>query len=238
MERTLEELRRCLRADELSIIGLHGTTGTGKTTILKKLERETSPAVADYFSLVIFATMPTSGSMMEALQVQIGKCLGLPADELTDQKSLSETILKQLEKETFLLIVDDIWQEFDMGSAGIPLFSHKKDGSKLILSSRYHNLCGKMGAQRLVRMETLTTEEAWLLFQERVGVEAIRSDPKIAQLARTVAGYCHDLPLALVLVGAAMAGNKSAEQWKLAVHALQSQPSVSSGKRQACKNNK
>jgi len=60
----------------------------------------------------------------------------------------------------------------------------------------------------------LRPEAAPLLFREKVGEDAIISHPLIPKLANKVADECDGLPLALITIARAMAGNQAVEVWE------------------------
>ena len=113
-----------------------------------------------------------------------------------------------------MLILDDVWEPIDLNAVGIPDPALKK-GCKMILSTRFQNVCHVMGADREVQMEGLPPEEAWKLFQKLVG--EIIDSPNIQQFTRAIAQKCHGLPLLIIVTGRALAKENDAFAWR---HAL------------------
>ena len=109
-----------------------------------------------------------------------------------------------------MLILDDVWEPIDLNVVGIPDPALKK-GYKMILSTRFQNVCHVMGADREVQMEGLLPEEAWKLFQKLVG--EIIDSPNIQQFARAIAQKCHGLPLLIIVTGRALAKENDALAW-------------------------
>lgn len=58
-----------------------------------------------------------------------------------------------------------------------------------------------MEAHKSFKVECLRYEDAWKLFEEKVGRDILDSHPNIPELAETVAKECGGLPLALITVG-------------------------------------
>ncbi|TXG69287.1 hypothetical protein EZV62_004222 [Acer yangbiense] len=77
-----------------------------------------------------------------------------------------------------------------------------------------------MEAHKQFKVECLRPEEAWKLFQMKVGRETLNNDPDILQVAKLVAKECDGLPLALITIGRAMACKKTVEEWNHAIHVL------------------
>ncbi|KAJ0008160.1 hypothetical protein Pint_30022 [Pistacia integerrima] len=63
-------------------------------------------------------------------------------------------------------------------------------------------------------------EEAWKLFQKKVGEDTLSCHPDIPEIAEIVAKECGGLPLALITIGRAMAYKKTPQEWRYAVQVL------------------
>ncbi|KAH0858101.1 hypothetical protein HID58_086362 [Brassica napus] len=66
----------------------------------------------------------------------------------------------------------------------------------------------------------LGADEAWDLFREKVGEVTLESHPDIPALARIVVERCRGSPLAVSVIGVAMAGKSLVQEWRYAVDAL------------------
>eukprot|EP00262_Sarcandra_glabra_P012017 TRINITY_DN2996_c0_g1_i3.p1 TRINITY_DN2996_c0_g1~~TRINITY_DN2996_c0_g1_i3.p1 ORF type:complete len:114 (-),score=20.91 TRINITY_DN2996_c0_g1_i3:298-639(-) len=77
-----------------------------------------------------------------------------------------------------------------------------------------------MKARKKIKVECLAQEEAWNLFLDNVGEEAMNCHPDIPTLAEIVAQKCGGLPLALITIGRAMASKKTPQEWKHAITVL------------------
>ncbi|PPR81984.1 hypothetical protein GOBAR_AA38726 [Gossypium barbadense] len=128
-------------------------------------------------------------------------------------------------KKKFALLLDDIWEWFDLTRAGVPLPT-QKNGSKVIFTTRGLDVCCQMQPNRdnNIRVECLPPGEAFKLFEEKVGSETLRMHPDICKLAETVVEECAGLPLALITIGRAMASKKTPREWEYAIEALRQSP--------------
>ncbi|GAY60080.1 hypothetical protein CUMW_199340 [Citrus unshiu] len=125
----------------------------------------------------------------------------------------------------FVLLLDDIWEPVDLAQVGLPIPSPRRSSSKVVLTSREFEVCGQMQAHRSVKVECLGYEDAWELFEEKVGREILDRHPDIPELAEIVAKECGGLPLALITVGRAMASKKTPQEWEHAIEVLRSSSS-------------
>ncbi|KHG29446.1 hypothetical protein F383_11806 [Gossypium arboreum] len=134
-----------------------------------------------------------------------------------DQKATD--IYRVLRYKKFVVLLDDLWERVDLNQVGIPKPS-KRNGSKLIFTTRSLAVCGEMEARKKIKVECLKSEEAWKLFQDKVGDETLNSHPDIRELAKQVAKRCGGLPLALITMGRAMACKTTSVEWNYAIKKL------------------
>ncbi|XP_052880953.1 probable disease resistance protein At4g27220 [Gossypium arboreum] len=140
----LNEIMEALKDDSVSVIGVHGMGGIGKTTLVKEIARKVK---GNLFDSVVIATV-TQAIDIEKIQNRISELLGLKFEEQsTDVKALR--LQERLKKEKRVLVVlDDIWAKVDIEEVGIPLGDEHK-GCKLLLTSRELNvLSNGMDAQK------------------------------------------------------------------------------------------
>ncbi|KAI9162004.1 hypothetical protein LWI28_022764 [Acer negundo] len=138
-------------------------------------------------------------------------------------KSLQEKardIFKILSKKKFVLLLDDIWDRVDLTKIGVPLATPKNIASKVVFTTRFIDICCLMESNSKFKVECLTDEEAWKLFQNKVGEDTLNSHSDILELAKSVAQECGGLPLALITIGRAMAYKKTPEEWNYAIQVL------------------
>ena len=110
--------------------------------------------------------------------------------------------------------------QMDLLEVGIPP-PDQQNKSKLIFTTQSQDLCGLMGAHKMIQVKSLTWKDSWDLFQKYVGKDALNSDPEIPELAEMVAKECCGLPLAIITVGRAMASKVTPQDWKHAIRVLQ-----------------
>ncbi|PIA31302.1 hypothetical protein AQUCO_05100082v1 [Aquilegia coerulea] len=199
------------------IIGLYGMGGVGKTTLLKKINNELGRKSSD-FDIVIWVVISKEANMTY-VQELLGKNLGLSWSESVHLNSRANDIFNVLKTKKFLIFLDDIWERIDLPSIGVPPPSFENK-SKIMFTTRSEEVCGLMEVDKKVRVECLSWDEAWTLFQEKVGQAALSSDIDIPKLAEIVAQECRGLPLALITIGRSMASKKTCQQWKHAISVL------------------
>ncbi|XVF11256.1 hypothetical protein REPUB_Repub08aG0011000 [Reevesia pubescens] len=219
LESTFNEAWSSLEAENVGIIGLYGMGGVGKTTLMNKINNKFCEA-PNKFDVVIWIVV-SKGFYFRNVQDDIASRIGITdggwKHKTPHQKA--QGIFRVLKDKKFVLLLDDIWERVDIVKVGIPLPA-QENGSKVVFTTRFVNVCGHMDPNKIIPVQCLPEEKAWELFQEKVGAQTLDSRPDIRQLAHEVAKECKGLPLALITIARAMAFKKRVEDWKYALEVL------------------
>ncbi|KAJ4721599.1 Disease resistance protein [Melia azedarach] len=227
LESTFDKVWRCLTEEKARIIGIYGMGGVGKTTLLTKINNK-FVEFPDKFDVVIWAVV-SKDLELEKIQDSIAKKIGLFNDSWKSKSPADkkQEIFEILSKKKIVLLLDDIWERVDLIEVGVP--PTLGGASTVIFTTRSLEVCGKMEAHESFKVECLGYEDAWRLFEEKVGKRILDSHPRIPELAETVAKECGGLPLALIVIGRAMACKKTPQEWEHAIEVLRSAASKFSG---------
>ncbi|KAM3757363.1 hypothetical protein ACB098_02G182200 [Castanea mollissima] len=222
--RKFDETMSALYDNRFQRIGICGLGGIGKTTLVKNLNNELKTASTQPFGIVIWATV-SKNLDIKNVQIQIAQRLNLKLKMVDNMQRMANQLYQRLEKEErFLLILDDVWEKIDLNILGVPQPEVHK-GCKILLTSRRMEVCRSMMTDVEVKMEGLNDEEAWQLFSQNAGDVAHLKD--IKPYAEAIARECCGLPLAIIILGAAMRRKTKIELWEHALKELQrSMPSV------------
>ncbi|XP_010445101.1 PREDICTED: disease resistance protein At4g27190 [Camelina sativa] len=207
----LVKIRDGLISDKAQKIGVWGMGGVGKTTLVRTLNNKLrEEAAAQPFGLVIFVIVSKEFDL-RGVQKQIAERLDIDTHVEESDEKLAKRIYVGLKRErNFLLILDDVWKPIDLDLLGIPRTEENR-GSKIILTSRFLEVCRSMKTDLDVRVDCLREEDAWELFCKNAG-EVVRSD-HVRPIAKAVSLECGGLPLAIITVGTAMGGKKNVKLW-------------------------
>ncbi|XP_058205120.1 disease resistance protein RPS2-like isoform X2 [Rhododendron vialii] len=218
----MEEIIMALKHDEINLIGVCGMGGVGKTTLVNEVaERVKEDNHFDEVAMAVLGPCPN----LTYVQACMADMLGLK-DRLLNIESpivradlLRRRLLQDNKK--VLVILDDIWEEFDLQAIGIPLEGTNKK-MKTLYTSRTQNLWLHLPTKKEICLELLSKDEAWQLFKEKAGDSADAQDLK--PIAKQIVNECGRLPLALVLIGRALSKksgrNAIKEIWKDMFHRL------------------
>ncbi|KAJ9693171.1 hypothetical protein PVL29_012072 [Vitis rotundifolia] len=212
-ELTYNRICGFLKDPQVGIMGLYGMGGVGKTTLLKKINNDFLNT-SSHFDVVIWVVV-SKPSNIEKIQEVIWNKLQIPRDIWEIRNSKEEKaaeILRVLKTKKFVLLLDDIWERLDLLEMGVP-HPDAQNKSKIVFTTRSQDVCHQMKAQKSIEVACLSSEATWTLFQKEVGEETLKSHPHIPRLAKIVAEECKGLPLALITLGRAMAGEKDPTNW-------------------------
>ncbi|XP_037450950.1 disease resistance protein UNI-like [Triticum dicoccoides] len=193
----------------VGMIGIWGPGGVGKTHLLKNINNSFGEGMD--FNFVLFVTA-SRGCSVEKVQSQIIERFKLPSSG-----SKSRTIYEYMKTKSFLVLLDDLWDEIDLEDVGIPypLGSANKLSRKVVLTTRIRKVCGQMKVKKELKVAYLQEHEAWQLFEENTDSKTL-SSPHIEDLARELVKELKGLPLALKTIGKAMY-QKDEYQWETAI---------------------
>ncbi|KAK9229279.1 hypothetical protein WN944_022238 [Citrus x changshan-huyou] len=225
LQLTFDRVWRCLMEEHVGIVGLYGMGGVGKTTLLTQINNRFFDT-PNHFDFVIWVVV-SRDLQLEKIQESIAKKIGL-FNESWKNKSMQEKaqqIFNILSKKKFVLLLDDIWELVDLDQVGLPIPSRTSVSNKVVFTTREFEVCGQMEAHRSFKVECLRYDDAWKLFEQKVGADTLDSHPDIPELAETLAKDCGGLPLALITVGRAMASRKTPREWEHAIEVLRSSAS-------------
>ncbi|KAH1030302.1 hypothetical protein J1N35_046035 [Gossypium stocksii] len=184
----------------VNMIGLYGMPGVGKTTLAQEVGKHAGEQ--KLFDKVVMFTMSQNPNINN-IQDKIADVFGLKF-QASSPEGRAEELFKSMQRvNKILVIVDDLWGEFELKSIGIP-FGDDHKGCKILLTTRHQQVCTKMNCQKEIQLGILSEDEAWVLFRDKAGLKDDCST--LNDVAKEVAAQCKGLPLAIVVVAKALKG--------------------------------
>ncbi|KAF8064789.1 hypothetical protein N665_1166s0004 [Sinapis alba] len=220
LDSMVEKAMNRLMKDEKRTLGLYGMGGVGKTTLLACINNRFSQVV-NGFDVVMWVVV-SKDLQNEGVQEQILRrlCLDKEWKQETENERASR-IKTILNRKKFVLLLDDLWSEIDLNKVGVPPPT-RENGSKLFFTTRSKEVCKDMEVDDMMEVVCLSKNEAWELFQQKIGDNPIKSHHDVLPLARKIAEKCCGLPLALCVIGKAMACKETVQEWHHAINVLNS----------------
>jgi len=183
--------------------------GVGKTTILKHIHNEflQKPDIYDH---VWWVTVSQDFSI-NRLQNFIAKHLDLDLSREDDNLHRAVKLSEELKrKQKWILILDDLWNNFDLEEVEIP---KKLKGCKLIMITRSKTVCHQMACHSKIKVKPLYEGEAWTLFMEKLGC-GIALSREVEGIAKVVARECAGLPLGIITMARSLRGVDDIHEWR------------------------
>ncbi|KAM5555422.1 disease resistance protein [Rosa sericea] len=208
---TLNKIMDELRSPSADMILVYGIGGVGKTTLVEEVLRQvTKDKLFDDAVMVRDVKIPN----LEAIQKEIAEKLGLEVLSNQTISGRANRICERIKDKKTLVILDDVWQEVDLKTLGLPHIPT----CKIVLTSRTRKvLSSDKIKQKVFLLGVLGENETWLLFEKKAG--DVTKDPTILSIATQVAKKCGGLPVLIVTVARALE-NSSLPIWKNALRSL------------------
>ncbi|XP_044478052.1 probable disease resistance protein At4g27220 isoform X2 [Mangifera indica] len=201
------EIMEALKDDKVSIIGICGLGGVGKTTLVKQVGKLAEEE--KLYSSVVMVVVSQTPNIMN-IQREIAYMLDLKSLPDYPESARASALWERIKKEKqILIILDDVWRRIKLEEIGIP-FGKDHRGCKIMLASRSKDVCDEMDCDKISIVRTLSKQEPWELFKELVGMDVENSS--ISPIAREVVAECDGLPIAIVTIASALR-NKNEHVW-------------------------
>ncbi|GLU15346.1 hypothetical protein SLE2022_318440 [Rubroshorea leprosula] len=208
---TKEEIWEYLMGDEVGMIGVCGTGGVGKTKIMENLHNDLQRETR--FEKVIWVTVSHPLNVIK-LQKKIADAMGERLQDDEEVKMRAAALMKIMRRVRYVVILDDVWQKFDLNEVGIP-DPNVQNGGKVVVTSRSIEVCSHLHC-KIVKVQPLSREESLKLFLDRVGDDVLQV-PGLEEILKLIVEECAGLPLAIVVIAGSMRGVDDVNVWRNAL---------------------
>ena len=203
----LSTLMRLLLAKEINpfVISLVGMGGIGKTILARKAYNHNK--VKASFNMRMFVCVSFHFDPISIAKAII-ESLEDYNPNMSELQTLITKIIDLIRGKKFLLVLDDVWSN-DLGKWEPIRLALKfgAPGSKIIVTTRHIKVVAEMRSDAAIRLDSLSEEDAWLLFHESAFPDKNLQRPlKLEVIGREIVKECKGLPLALITVGKALRG--------------------------------
>ncbi|XP_054813441.1 uncharacterized protein LOC129314094 [Prosopis cineraria] len=198
-ESKFEDLIKGFQDGNCNMMGLHGMGGAGKTSMAKEVGHKLKECkVIDKVIFLVVSKPPD----FKKIRGDLAKGLDLDLKEVKEEE-LSDRILSKITKmeESLLIILDDVWEKFDLiENLGIPSdYQHK--GCNLLITTCSLRVCTEMGGQ-IIELQTLNDKEALDLFKVHASIN--NSSRGLKGMPEKIVKHCGGVPVAIVAIARAL----------------------------------
>lgn len=201
------------KTNELDVISVVGIPGQGKTTLAWKIYE--NEKICFHFPIRVWVYISQVFNIRDVFLEIMRKFT--PSQDLSNLKDneLAQIVRSCLEKEKFLLVLDDVWR-VDAWNKIKEVLPPKNGEGKVLITSRETDV-GKQSSSngRLHQLRFLTGEESWRLLQYEVYGSLEGCPPALRGIGEDIAIKCDGVPLTIVVIGGVLVDQlmNSQEEW-------------------------
>ncbi|KAG5223969.1 disease resistance protein [Salix suchowensis] len=137
-------------------------------------------------------------------------------NELLERPDICDHVWWLRQKQKWILILDDLWNNFEPHEVGIHSLLK---GCKLILTTRSRMVCARIACQYMIKVTSLSEGEAWTLFMEQLGHDMAIS-LEIEGIAKDIARECAGLQLGIITIASSLRGVDDLPEWRTTLKKL------------------
>ncbi|KAL7114883.1 hypothetical protein ACP275_04G149500 [Erythranthe tilingii] len=213
VEKIFGRIWECLVVEKVPIIGIYGVSGVGKTNLAKHIHNR---ILLERTEDCVYWVKVSRELSIKSLQDDIAIAIGLTLTDKKDEDKRAVELNRALrqKKGVVVLILDDVREDIDLESAGVPLV-RASGFCRVIITSRSLRVCNRIGCQEKFELTALEEDEAWKLFEERFGREAITAlAPQVREIAMCVVRYHGGSPRGIMELARKMRGATEIREWR------------------------
>ncbi|XP_072082903.1 putative disease resistance RPP13-like protein 1 isoform X1 [Arachis hypogaea] len=204
----------CDAESHVTVIPIVGMGGIGKTTLAQLVYNDAK--VIGKFDTRAWVCVAENPDPVHVTRTIIGAIDSSPHN--TDNfDSLQTDLKKKLTGKTFIVVLDDVWDEQpDAWENFLKPFHYGNNGSKILLTTRSGNVASVFAPNsRHYRLSLLSEEHCWPLFLKHSSISTGSKQYAILEpMGRKIVQKCKGLPLAVKALGGLLRSKYNEGDWE------------------------
>ncbi|KAJ0645134.1 putative virus X resistance protein-like, coiled-coil [Helianthus annuus] len=216
-EKEAKKVVGCLKAEtkELEVISVMGMGGVGKTTLAKKVYNDED--IQCNFPVRSWVYVSQVFNLKEVFLSILYDVTQVSRDASQwSVDTLAKELNRQLNDETYLIVLDDIWTKHAWDELKMA-FPSNENGSRILITSRNKDVAihANTSLGDPYQLRFLTDAESWELLKKKVFPKGTRCSRELENLGKQIARKCYGLPLAIVVIaGILKKMDKAPSSWE------------------------
>jgi len=222
LEKNISNVKRILLQRDVSVVGVDGMGGVGKTTMAMELSDD-QEIKGVFRNNIIFITVSQSPNLKVILETMWEKIVRRKKPEFQSVEDAHRQLQQQLLRQAkpTLVVLDDVWSR-----ANLENLLFEGEGYKTLVTTRDRSTIPTTTSIRIYELPVLDDADAMPLFCFwAFGQKSIPSSAD-EHLVKQVQAECKGLPLALKVIGSSLHGEPR-PVWESAKNKLQNGESIS-----------
>ncbi|XP_027184538.1 putative disease resistance protein RGA3 [Coffea eugenioides] len=199
---------------DLPVISIVGMGGQGKTTLAQMVLKIDS--VVKHFDKTIWVCVSDDFKVERLLNEMLQSLEGKSA-ERTNMEALVRKLQENLKGKSYLLVLDDIWNEDRETWTGMRrrlLAIGGAPGSKILVTTRSDGVASAMQTSGLHHLDILSDDYSWMLFKKLAFADGGATKTQdLVDIGRRILKKCGGVPLAIKVIGGLLYSKKDASEW-------------------------
>ncbi|XVF37537.1 hypothetical protein REPUB_Repub20aG0017300 [Reevesia pubescens] len=198
-----------------SIVSIVGMGGLGKTTLARSVIK--NEKVNNYFNKIIWVCVAENFDVQRILQEMFESLTGKTCNKINE--NAIKKIQNELEGKTYLLVLDDVWDEDfknweDLRGSLLGINENKRSRSSILVTTRNENVAVVKETLQENRhhLAKLIDGECWSIIKERAFQNSSIS-PELEVIGRDIAHKCGGVPLVATVIGGTMSNEWDINEW-------------------------
>ncbi|CDP08105.1 unnamed protein product [Coffea canephora] len=201
--------------NKLSVIGIVGMAGLGKTTIAQLVYK--NEKVLRHFDHKLWIHVSEDFNVERLLNKMVESLTGTNSN-LTVIEAIVRKLNEVIKTKRFLLVLDDVWNQDAKKWDGMRDCLRgigASDESRIIVTTRNATVVSIMQASFTCQLGTLSDGDSWELFKKIAfghGCAAVKT-PELINIGRKIVAKCGGVPLAVTAIGGLLYFKKDEREW-------------------------